>query len=200
MCIYSIFGYGKGKTESAVGITIRAIANDEKILFAQFLKNGESSEIKFLENDELHVKILTTGTNNIVLPQNKTLEDIDACAELYRQVFNEIATKEYNILVLDEILVAVDIGIISYAMLDLLLRECKDCEVDVYMTGRIRNANTRQHIIDISDCCTNAYCEKHMYNKHCEYCRNDFPFHYTYCPDCGSELQESKPCKIGRDY
>lgn len=199
MCIYSIFGYGKGKTESGIGITIRAIANDEKVLFAQFLKNGESSEINYLSNDELHVKILTTGTSDIVLPKNKTLEDVDACAELYRQVFNEVATQKYNMVVLDEILVAIDMGLISFAMLDLLLRECKSTDTDVYMTGRIRNANTRQHVIDISDCASNVYCEKHMFNRHCSSCHNDFPFHYTYCPDCGSELQTSKPYKVGRD-
>ena len=38
MCIYSIFGYGKGKTESGIGIAIRAASNDESVLFSQFLK------------------------------------------------------------------------------------------------------------------------------------------------------------------
>lgn len=197
MCIYSIFGYGKGKTESAVGITIRALANNDKVLFAQFLKNGNSSEVVYLKDK---VKVLTSDTESIVLPQNKTCDDVDDCAELYRKIFNEVATLEYNLVVLDEVLVALDIGLISYAMLELLLKECKSAGADVYMTGRIRNAETRLRVTSISDCVTNAYCEKHMYNRYCRYCNNDFPFHYTYCPDCGAELEVSKPCKLGRDY
>ena len=197
MCIYSIFGYGKCKTESAIGITIRALANEDKVLFAQFLKSGTSSEISYLKDK---VTVMTSGTSGIVLPQNKTCDDIDACAELYRNIFNEIASDKYNLVILDEILVAIDMGLVSYSMLDILLNECKAMDVDVYMTGRIRNADTRQHIINVSDCATNAYCEKHMFNRHCSNCRNDFPFHYTYCPDCGAELSTSKPCKIGRDF
>ena len=43
MYVYSIYGYGKGKTESAIGMIIRAIANEHKVLFVQLLKNGSSS-------------------------------------------------------------------------------------------------------------------------------------------------------------
>lgn len=199
MCIYSIFGYGKGKTESAIGIAVRAMANDDKVLFAQFLKDGNSSEISYL-NDDDRIKIISSGTSGIVLPQNKTKDDTYACNMLYKEIFNDIATGTFNLVVLDEILVAVDMGLISHTMLDMLLAECRKMDTDVYMTGRIRNANTRRHIMDISDCATNAYCEKHMFNRYCSQCHNDFPFHYTYCPDCGAELETSKPCKLGRDY
>ena len=53
--IYSIYGFGKMKTESAIGCTIRTIANSEKVLFVQFLKDGKSSEIAFFHqlNSEL---------------------------------------------------------------------------------------------------------------------------------------------------
>ena len=197
MALYSIFGYGKGKTEAAVGMTIRALANGEQVLFAQFLKDGSSSEIKYLKDK---VDVLTSSINYAVLPQNKTCDDIDDCAELYRKIFNNIATGKYNLIVLDEVLVALDIGLISFSMLDLLLNECKSVGADVYMTGRVRNAETRQHITNISDCVTNAYCEKHIRNRYCSYCHNEFPFHYTYCPDCGSELGLASDVKIGRDF
>lgn len=199
MCIYSIFGYGKGKTESGIGIAIRAASNDESVLFAQFLKDGNSSEISYL-NEDSRIKTISSGTSGIVLPQNKTEDDTKSCGSLYRDVFNYVATGGFDLVVLDEILVAIDMGLISFTMLDLLIKTCRENDTDVYMTGRIRNANTRQKIIDISDCASNVYCEKHMFNRYCSNCHNDFPFHYTYCPDCGSELETSKPCKVGRDY
>lgn len=197
MCVYSIYGYGKGKTESAIGMVVRALANNHKVLFAQFLKDGSSSEIKYLEDK---IDILNTNTKGIVLPDNKTHYDIECVNCLYKEIFNTLASENYNLLVLDEILVAVDMGMISIAMLKLLLQECKSKKVDVYMTGRVRDDNIRSMINEVSDCVTNAYCVKHMFNTYCENCKNDYPYHYTYCPDCGSRLKVSKPCKIGRDY
>lgn len=197
MCIYSIFGYGKAKTESAVGMAVRGIANNHKVLFAQFLKDGTSSEIKFLEDK---LDIMDSNTTKIVLPKNKTQQDIDDISKFYRDVFNTIASKQYDLVILDEILVAVDLNMISLTCLNLLLRECKSKGCDVYMTGRIRDARIRQAIIDVSDCVTNAYCEKHMFNRYCDSCSKDYPYYYTYCPDCGKELRESKPCKLGRDF
>ena len=80
MCIYSIFGYGKGKTESGIGIAVRAMSNDERVLFAQFLKDGSSSEISYLDDDD-RIKIISSGTCGIVLPQNKTDDDANACSK-----------------------------------------------------------------------------------------------------------------------
>ena len=197
MCIYSIYGYGKCKTESAVGIAIRGLANEDSVLFAQFLKDGKSSEIKFLEDK---VDVITSNTTKLVLPKNKTQDDIVNINEFYRLVFNTINSKEYNLIILDEILVAVDMGIISLACLKLLLATCRDKDCDVYMTGRVRSRDTRLAINDFSDCVTDARCVKHMFDTYCEGCKNSYPYYYTYCPDCGRQLVESRPCKIGRDF
>ena len=41
-------GDGKGKTTSAVGLAVRAFGRGMRIIFAQFLKDGVSGEIKIL--------------------------------------------------------------------------------------------------------------------------------------------------------
>ena len=46
--IHIYCGDGKGKTTSAAGLAVRAAGAGKKVIFAQFLKNGSSSEIKIL--------------------------------------------------------------------------------------------------------------------------------------------------------
>lgn len=197
MYLYSIYGYGKFKTESAIGMTIRAIANNHKVLFAQFLKDGNSSEIEYLKDK---VDVLTSNTKGIVLPKNKTCYDVDAVLNLYNTVCNKLSDGNYNLVVLDEFLVALDMEMLSLTLLKRIISICKNRDIDMYMTGRIRNKALRQYISEVSDCCTNAYCVKHMYDTYCSDCKRTFPYHYTYCPDCGKQLQVSRPCKKGRDF
>lgn len=199
MCIYSIYGFGKAKTESAIGMVVRAIANHHKVLLTQFLKDGSSSEVDFLRQFN-EVDILSTGTQGIVLPQNKKKSDIDDVLELYNKICNRLETGEYNLVILDEILVALDMELLSTTLLKRLLLICKNMKVDVYMTGRVRNATLRQYITNISDCVTNAYCVKHMFDTYCSHCNNSYQYYYTYCPDCGNELTVSRPGKKGRDF
>ena len=197
MYLYSVYGYGKMKTESAIGMTIRAIANNHKVLFAQFLKDGKSSEIEYLKDK---VDVVTTNTVGIVLPKNKGPETYEAVLDLYNKIYNMLSDGEYDLVILDEILVALDLELLSTTLLKRLISTCKAREVDMYMTGRIRNKQLRQYIQEVSDCVTNAYCAKHMFDTYCESCKRTFPYHYTYCPDCGAQLVVSRPCKKGRDF
>lgn len=197
MYIYSVYGFGKMKTESAIGMTIRAIANNHNVLFTQFLKDGTSSEIEYLKDK---ADVLTSNTKGIVLPKNKTVYDAEAVLTLYNEICRRIATDEYDLVVLDEFLVALDMEMISITLLKRLISICKTHNVDMYMTGRVRDKRLRNYIQEVSDCITNAYCVKHMYDTYCENCKRTFPYHYTYCPDCGKQLQVSRPSKLGRDY
>lgn len=197
MYIYSIYGYGKSKTESAVGMAIRALANNHKVLFAQFLKDGHSSEIQYLKDK---IDILTSSTDKLVLPKNKTQEDIDNIIEFFNTVESTIVNGDYDLLILDEILVALDMGMISINMLKCLINICKANDIDMYMTGRVRDRDMRNYITEISDSVTDAYCIKHMFDTYCPNCKKSYPYYYTYCPDCGKQLEISRPCKLGRDF
>ena len=197
MYIYSIYGYGKGKTESSIGMTIRALANNHKVLFTQFLKDGNSSEIQYLKDK---IDIMTSNTDKIILPKNKTQEDTDSIIDFFNEVERQIVAGDYNLVVLDELLVALDMDMVSINMVKRLIEICKSKDIDMYMTGRVRSREMRMFVNEVSDCVTDAYCSKHMFDTYCTDCNKSYPYHYTYCPDCGKELALSRPCKLGRDY
>ena len=46
--IHLYCGDGKGKTTAAVGLSVRAAGAGKRVLFAQFLKDGSSSELNIL--------------------------------------------------------------------------------------------------------------------------------------------------------
>lgn len=197
MYIYSIVGFGKGKTESAIGMAIRALANNHKVLFTQFLKDGHSSEITYLKDK---VDIMSSNTDKLVLPKNKTQEDVDSIIDFFNEVERKLIAGSYDLIVLDELLVALDMGMISVTMIKGLINICKSKNIDMYMTGRVRDREMRMFVNSISDSVTDAYCVKHMFDTYCTDCKKSYPYYYTYCPDCGKQLEISRPCKLGRDY
>ncbi|MDR2110064.1 MAG: cob(I)yrinic acid a,c-diamide adenosyltransferase, partial [Spirochaetaceae bacterium] len=47
--IHVYIGDGKGKTSSAVGLSVRAAGRDKRVVFAQFLKSEATGELRSLE-------------------------------------------------------------------------------------------------------------------------------------------------------
>ena len=53
--IHLYWGDGKGKTTAAMGLALRALANEEKVVIVQFLKGQESGEITMLSKLGAHI-------------------------------------------------------------------------------------------------------------------------------------------------
>ena len=197
--IYCIMGFGKGKTESAIGCTIRALQNGDDVLFVQFLKGGNSSEIQFFQ-DYARVHILTGQVSKITLPENLTTIDMCDSQHLFSTMANYIAKNKPKLVIADELLPSLDMGLITIEQVEYLILKCKEVESDLYMTGRIKSKALRNRIAELSDICTDAFCVKHSYNSHCKKCSKDWKAHYVYCPYCGNTLIKSRKAKLGRDY
>ena len=197
--VYSIFGYGKGKTESVVGLTVRAIQNNKRVLFAQCLKDGTSSEIDFFSNQPL-VGTIVAGSKKITLPSNISKDDYTIHKEFVDSVIQAIEQSRMDVLVLDEFLVAVDLGLIPVESMYDIISLCRIKLIPVAFTGRVRSHELRKKIISVSDIASNIYCERHRFNTHCDSCNQDFKYYYKYCPQCGRELSISGKAIKGVDF
>lgn len=188
--IYSIYGYGKGKTEAAVGLAIRALGNKDTVTFAQFLKDNSSTECRVLE--DLGAEVVCTDTKDF----RYTTDTRDRCEDL----FHRLLASRSNLIIADEILVAYDKGFVNHDQLSTLIGGCRINDIDLCLTGRVTSKDRRQAIDKLSDISTNAYCAKHWYNTYCEVCDCEYDCYYEYCPMCGHKLVESEPSRLGRDY
>jgi cob(I)alamin adenosyltransferase len=156
-------GNGKGKTTAALGLCVRAIGYDEKVCIVQFIKGswkyGELDGIKRLApNVELYQKGL--GFVGIIDDKLDKSEHIKAAHDAVLFARERILSGKYDIVILDEINVAVSLDLI--AVEDVLgLIDSKPVLLDLVMTGR----NARQEIIDRADLVTEMREIKHPYQK-----------------------------------
>ena len=133
--IHIYCGNGKGKTTAAVGLTVRAAGAGKRVLFAQFFKSGDSSEIAVLQS----LPTVTTfhcdtvrGFFSRMTGEQRAQAARDYTAML-RLLFER--AQEADLLVLDEAVSACNHGVIPEAELIRFL--CAKPEaLEVVMTGR----------------------------------------------------------------
>lgn len=197
MTTYNITGWGKGKTTSAIGIAARALMNNERVLFVQFLKDRVDLGIKALErlnqNDFYnHFLYLPQGTRGLVK------ED---CTKFWEDIKQVIDRGGYNLIVLDEFNVAIDHDLIDEPINEIItyLKMQGLKGVDIYITGRLNNHKIRHQMLAASDVFTNCFSGKHVFNKGCNSCGMEFSRHYEYCPMCGVKLDGGIEAKAGRE-
>jgi cob(I)alamin adenosyltransferase len=129
-------GEGKGKTTAAVGAAVRAIGRGLKVLMIQFLKppNSSGEQIAALVLDP-QFKIKPMGRKGFI--RRRGCEPLDqVMAEIaLNEARSEIASGDYDVVILDEINVAVHMGLINVAdLLDLM--DSKAENVELILTGR----------------------------------------------------------------
>lgn len=127
-------GNGKGKTTAALGLIVRALGQSKRVCLIQFMKkNFEYGEIKFLSNQE-NLDIFQFGTSQLINPENPTKIDFEEAEKAYDKCKEVIASNEYNIIVIDEINVAVKWKLIPLDKQIELME--MDTDAEIIMTGR----------------------------------------------------------------
>ena len=154
-------GDGKGKTTAAVGLAVRAAGDGIPVLFVQFLKNLPTGEVESLRR--LGVRVLRgkagegfTGTmTKEELAESRRIHDWHLLAAL------EAARKgECGLLVLDEVMAALDLGLLDGEP----LREFLDGPhegVEVVLTGR----NPPQWLLERADYITEMKKLRHPFDR-----------------------------------
>lgn len=151
-------GNGKGKTTAALGLALRASGHGLRVLIIQFMKGwpnyGELRAVKQLPGVELR----QFGRAEFVDRNNPDPADVRMAHDALRAAAEAMERGECDILILDEINVALDFGLIT---LDEVLRllDAKPPTMELVLTGR----NAHPELIRRADLVTEMLDIKHPY-------------------------------------
>ena len=157
-------GDGKGKTTAALGLALRALGRDWKVLIIMFTKGGtDYGELRAFRNlsDSIsdNLTIVQAGLDRIVYSNNKTNDDKNATKEGWELAKEAIKSDNYQLIILDEINIAISLGFIDVNEVVDVLKQKPD-ELEVVLTGR----NAHKKIIEIAHLVSKIKPVKHYWD------------------------------------
>lgn len=158
--IHVYTGNGKGKTTASMGLVLRALGAGHRVGFCQFVKNGEYSEIRTLNQlkEDLFPNQLTIEQFGIPrkVMSPFTGEDKKAAQKGLEQVNQWFLNNCFDLLVLDEINIAVNSELLTIDSV-LSLIEKKPAGLELILTGRY----AKEEILKTADLVTEMTLKKH---------------------------------------
>ena len=126
------FGRGKGKTTAALGQGFRATGHGFKVYMIQFMKgNTKYGEVEAIKNTP-NFELKQFGTTELIeIPGEIDLEEGKKALEFAEKI---ITSDEYDIVILDEVGVAIEMGVVDVEDV-LKLIENKPEKVELVLTG-----------------------------------------------------------------
>jgi len=152
-------GPGKGKTTAALGLGIRAVGAGLKVYMIQFMKGRRYSELDSLRNTP-NFTIVQYGRDEFVSKEKPEKIDIDLAQKGFAHAKEIIKSEKYDLVILDEINVAVDFKLIDLKDVLKLIKE-KPKKLELVLTGRYANPE----LVKVADLVTEMLEIKHPYQK-----------------------------------
>lgn len=146
--IHIYCGDGKGKTTAAVGLAVRCAGRGNKVLLVQFLKSRDSGELYSLaklpdievmrgkESKKFTFQMNEEEKHALLIEHNK----------MFEQVLAKIQNGGYSLLILDEVIGALNAKVFEMPKLIEFLRH-KPENLEVVLTGR----NPAPELVEIAD-------------------------------------------------
>lgn len=152
-------GDGKGKTTAAMGLALRSLGHGNRVLVAQFLKDGKSGELSALA--ALHADIMTAPPVpgfTFRMNDNERASAASEQTEFARQVMARISLLNPDTIILDELNTAVSTHMVdldtALALIEVALRSG-----ETVSTGR----GAPQAFLDRADYISRITAERHPY-------------------------------------
>jgi len=157
--IHVYTGNGKGKTTAAIGLGVRAAGDGLKVLMIQFMKGRRYSELDALQQIK-NFTVVQFGRDEFVSKEKPAQIDIDLAQKGLAYAKDIIQKQHYDLIILDEINVAVDYQLITVQDVLQILKE-KPESVELVLTGRYASPEIIQH----ADVVSEILEIKHPYQK-----------------------------------
>lgn len=160
--IHIYCGDGKGKTTAAVGLAVRCAGRGNKVLLVQFLKSRDSGELYSLaklpdievmrgkESKKFSFQMNEEEKHALLIEHNK----------MFEQVLAKIKNGGYSLLILDEVIGALNAKVFEMPKLIEFLRH-KPENLEVVLTGR----NPAPELVEIADYVSEMRKVKHPMDK-----------------------------------
>lgn len=156
-------GKGKGKTTAALGIALRASGYDKKICMIQFIKGswhyGEMISSKRLEPG-FEMVAVGKGFVGIIDDKNSREEHEEIANEAMKISAKKILSGNYDIVILDEINYAINLGLVKLEDVVGLIKS-KPIALDLVLTGNY----AKEEIIELADLVTEMKEIKHPFQN-----------------------------------
>ena len=156
-------GHGKGKSTAAFGLALRAVGNRLRVLIVQFIKGrwktGEQTSIRMLAP---YADMYQMGEgftlDHLRDPRVPMADHHAAAAEAFAFARAKLLAGEFQVVILDEILGAVNAGLVPLDDVLQLVRD-KPPAAHLVLTGR----NAPAALIEVADMVTEMREIKHHY-------------------------------------
>lgn len=153
-------GNGKGKTSAAFGLALRAIGRGLKVYIIQFIKGGFDYGELYVVDKLPNLTLKAFGRGKFVTEKPPKEDDIKLAEEALKLAEEVVKGGEYDIVILDEINVALNLKLIKTERVVELIKK-KPKHVELVLTGRY----VPKEIIEAADLVTEMREIKHPYNK-----------------------------------
>lgn len=157
--IHIYTGSGKGKTTAAIGLGIRATGANNKVFMIQFMKGRRYSELESLDKIK-NFEYIQFGRDEFVSKENPADIDINLAKKGFDYAKKIISKNNYDMLILDELNVAVDFNLITLEEVINLINK-KPGKMEIILTGRYAHPE----LVKIADVVTEMLEIKHPYQK-----------------------------------
>ena len=157
-------GDGKGKTTASLGLAMRALGRCWKVLIIMFTKGGDDyGELNSFMNlspaIKDNLKIVQAGLDRIIYKNNETEDDVREIKKGWELAKQAIKNDEYQLIILDEANIAIDMGILDVDEVVEVLKN-KPEEMEIVLTGR----NAHPKIIEIAHLVSEIKPVKHYWD------------------------------------
>ena len=151
-------GPGKGKTTAALGQAMRAAGQGLKVVMVQFVKGDPNSGEHLLVRKYPFLEIVQPNRGDCFKqPREELKAAVDKAWELAQKC---LADGHYDMVILDEIFIAVSMGLLDVSDVVNLI-EAKPDKTELILTGR----NAPPDIVRIADLVTEMLMIKHPFTE-----------------------------------
>ena len=157
-------GNGKGKTTASLGLCMRALGRNWKVLLVMFTKGGDNygeliSFKKLSKEINDNLTIVQAGLDRIVYSDNANTQDKQIIQNGWKIVKEAIKNNQYNLIIMDEVNICLDLGLLDLKEVVETLKN-KPEEMEIVLTGR----NAKKEIIDIAHLVSKIEPIKHYWD------------------------------------